>query len=135
MDPPYGGCVCVCVFIKLHITAQPGPVTLIFQCYSNGSSLWGMCVCVFIKLHMTAQPGPVLTNLSIMLQLWIRPMGDQWLELRRQLLISRDKGDTLSRRFRIVCVCVYVCSSHPPVGSQAHKNPPRKRGCRSEPLG
>ena len=27
-------------------------------------------------------------------------MGDQWLELRRQLLISRDKGDTLSRRFR-----------------------------------
>ena len=28
-------------------------------------------------------------------------MGDQWLELRRLLLISRDKGDTLSRRFRL----------------------------------
>ena len=28
-------------------------------------------------------------------------MGDQWLELRRQPLISRDKGDTLSRRFRL----------------------------------
>ena len=28
-------------------------------------------------------------------------MGDQWLELRRQLLISRDKGDTLSRSFRL----------------------------------
>ena len=39
-------CVCVCVFIKLHITAQPGPVKLIFQCYSNGSALWGICVCV-----------------------------------------------------------------------------------------
>ena len=40
---------CVCVFIKLHITAQPGPVKLIFQCYSNGSALWGIsggCVCV-----------------------------------------------------------------------------------------
>ena len=24
-------CVCVCVFIKFHITAQPGPVKLIFQ--------------------------------------------------------------------------------------------------------
>ena len=34
--------VCVCVFIKLHITAQPGPVKLIFQCYSNGSALWGI---------------------------------------------------------------------------------------------
>ena len=30
--------------------------------------------------------------------------GDQWLELRRQLLISHEKGDTLSRR---VCVCVH----------------------------
>ena len=27
-------CVCVCVFIKLHITAQPGPGKRIFQCYS-----------------------------------------------------------------------------------------------------
>ena len=35
-------CVCVCVFIKLHITAQPGLVKLIFQCYSNGSALWGI---------------------------------------------------------------------------------------------
>ena len=50
-----------CVFIKLHITAQPGPVKLIFQCYSNGSALWviSVCVCVFIKLHTTAKPGPV----------------------------------------------------------------------------
>ena len=40
------GNVCVCVFIKLHITAQPGPVKLIFQCYSNGSALWGISVYV-----------------------------------------------------------------------------------------
>ena len=33
----------VCVFIKLHITAQPGPVNLISQCYRNGSTLWGVC--------------------------------------------------------------------------------------------
>ena len=51
---------CMCVFIKLHITAQPGPLKLIFQCYSNGSALW-MCGGggVFIKLHITAQHGPV----------------------------------------------------------------------------
>ena len=35
-------CVCVCVFIKLHITAQPGTDILIFLCYSNRS----FCVCV-----------------------------------------------------------------------------------------
>ena len=28
-------------------------------------------------------------------------MGDKWLELRRQVLISGDTGDTLSRRFRL----------------------------------
>ena len=52
-------CVCVCVFIKLHITAQPGPVKLIFQCYSNGSALWGISGVCFIKFHITAQPSPV----------------------------------------------------------------------------
>ena len=40
--------MCVCVFIKLHITAQSGPVILVIP-----------CVCVFIKLHITAQFGPV----------------------------------------------------------------------------
>ena len=53
----------MCVFIKLHITAQPSPVKLIFQCYSNGSALdrlmcefnqsigqWGIIVYVFITL-------------------------------------------------------------------------------------
>ena len=28
-------CACVGVFIKLHISAQPGPVILIFQCYTG----------------------------------------------------------------------------------------------------
>ena len=38
-------CVCLCVYIILHITAQSGPV--------------GVCVCVCIELHMTAQSGLV----------------------------------------------------------------------------
>ena len=47
-------CVCVCVFIKLHITGQPGPVKLFFQCYSNGSALWGMYVVItFSRLGST----------------------------------------------------------------------------------
>ena len=44
-------CVCVvCVLIKMHITAQPGPVKLVFKCYSNGSAQWGIsvCVCVYV---------------------------------------------------------------------------------------
>ena len=41
-------------------------------------------------------------------------MGDQWLELRRQLLINRDKGDTLSRRFRDAFACDYLLLFHLP---------------------
>ena len=43
-------CVCVFVFIKLPITAQPGPVKLIFRCYSNGSALC-VCVCVCVCIY------------------------------------------------------------------------------------
>ena len=61
-------CVCVCVFIKLHITAQSGPVILVILCHSHWSSQGGInvcmcvcvCVCVFSKLHITAQSGPVI---------------------------------------------------------------------------
>ena len=61
-------CVCVCVFIKLHITAQSGPVILVILCTrvdppKGGSMILGVCVCVlcvFIKLHMTALSGPVI---------------------------------------------------------------------------
>ena len=28
-------CMCVCVFIKLHITAQSGPVILVILCHSH----------------------------------------------------------------------------------------------------
>ena len=28
-------CVCVCVFIKLHITTQSGPVILVILCHSH----------------------------------------------------------------------------------------------------
>ena len=62
--------MCVCVFIKLHITAQSGPVILVIICHSHWSSQGGIndtcyvcvcvCVCVFIKLHITAQSGPVI---------------------------------------------------------------------------
>ena len=48
-------CVCVCVFIKLHITTQSGPVILVILCVCVR-----VCVCVFIKLHITAQSGLVI---------------------------------------------------------------------------
>ena len=57
---PSGRVLCVrvylCLFIKLHITAQSGPVVLVIICPSPVC----VCVCVFIKLHMTAQSGPVI---------------------------------------------------------------------------
>ena len=66
-------CVCVRVFMKLHITAQSGPVILVILCHSHRSSQEGgindtyyenlcvcVCVCVFIKLHITAQSGLVI---------------------------------------------------------------------------
>ena len=47
-------CVCVYIFIKLHITAQSGPVLLVIPCHSHWSSQEGIndtcyevCVCVF----------------------------------------------------------------------------------------
>ena len=60
--------VCVCVFIKLHITAQSGPVMLVILCHSHLSSQGGIndtcyvCVCVyiFINLHITEQSSPVI---------------------------------------------------------------------------
>ena len=66
--------MCVCVFIKLHMTAQSGLVILVILCHSRLSSQGGMndtcyvsvcvclrvCVCVFIKLHITAQSGLVI---------------------------------------------------------------------------
>ena len=61
--------VCVCVFIKLHITAQSGPracrpshsmpLALILL-RGDQSYLLRVCVYGFIKLHMTAQSGPVI---------------------------------------------------------------------------
>ena len=40
-------CVCVYIYVKLHITAQPGPEIQIFYCYQYGSTLWGwLKVCV-----------------------------------------------------------------------------------------
>ena len=72
--------MCVCVFIKLHITAQSGPVIPVFYATridppKGGSMIFvtkcvSLCVClcvcgcvwvcVFIKLHITAQSGLVI---------------------------------------------------------------------------
>ena len=44
--------VCVCVFIKLHITAQSGPVILVIICHLHWSSQGGIvCVCVCVCCH------------------------------------------------------------------------------------
>ena len=41
-------CLCVCVFTKLHITAQSGPAILVILCHSHCSSVCVcVCVCVF----------------------------------------------------------------------------------------
>ena len=42
-------CVCVCVLIKLHITAQSGPVILVIRVDPpKGGSMILVCVCVFM---------------------------------------------------------------------------------------
>ena len=54
---PSWRCVCVCVFIKLHITAQSGPVILAILCHSHDPPKGGsiilitrvrVCVCMCI---------------------------------------------------------------------------------------
>ena len=42
----YELCVCVCVFINLHITAQSGPVILATRIDPSKGYQW--CVCVFV---------------------------------------------------------------------------------------
>ena len=44
----------VVVFIKLHITAQPGVVILIFLCYRYGSTLWRISVVVDVLVVIAA---------------------------------------------------------------------------------
>ena len=51
--------VCVCVFIKLHITAQSGPVILVILCptridHPKGGSMiliTNVCVCVCVCIY------------------------------------------------------------------------------------
>ena len=52
-------CVCMYVFIKLHITTQSGPVILVILCHSMYVCMY-VCMYVFIKLHITTQSGPVI---------------------------------------------------------------------------
>ena len=70
-------CVYVCMdlyFLKLHITAQSGPVILVILCHLHRSSQGGTIdtcyenlssgateyVCIFTKLHIAVQSGPVV---------------------------------------------------------------------------
>ena len=79
-------CVCVCVLIKLHITAQSGPVILVILCHSHWSSLGGIndtCyenlwsnararVCVFISVCLCpCMSGLVRMCASIRLHIYV----------------------------------------------------------------
>ena len=48
-----------CIFIKLHITAQSGPVILVICMYVICMYMY-VCMYLFIKLHITTQSGPVI---------------------------------------------------------------------------
>ena len=100
--------VCVCVFIKLHITAQSGPVIYSFYataCNPPESYLsYCVCVCVFIKLHITAQSGPViysyypaLSSYSFYATRVDPPKGGS------MILVTK-----ISDQGVCVCVCVYL---------------------------
>ena len=39
--------MCVCVFMKLHITAQSGLVILVILCHSHYVCVRDLCVCVY----------------------------------------------------------------------------------------
>ena len=51
MDLPFAGCICG--FIKLHITAQPGPDIPLFRCYTY---VWIPSNCVWFYLIMCFHP-------------------------------------------------------------------------------
>ena len=59
-------CVRVCLFIKLRITVQSGPVILVILCHSHSSSQGGIndtyYICVYACMHacMCLEPSKVL---------------------------------------------------------------------------
>ena len=67
----------VCVFIKLHITAQFGSVILVIPCHSHWSSQgvindtcyenlwWGVCVCVCVCVCLQNECSPFFRFLSV----------------------------------------------------------------------
>ena len=95
---------CVCVFIKVHITTQSGPVILVILCHSHWSSQGGIndtcyentrtcvcvCVCVFTKLHITAQSGPAILVILC---------HSHW----------SSQGGINYTCYENLCVCVCVC--------------------------
>ena len=45
--------MCVYIFIKVYITAQPGPIILVCMCVR-------IYIYIYIKVHITAQSGPII---------------------------------------------------------------------------
>ena len=58
--------VSVCVFIKMYIAAQSGPVILVILCHSRVCVCVYVCLCVFvsvfIKMYITAQSASVILS-------------------------------------------------------------------------
>ena len=86
-----------CIFIKLHMTAQSGRVTLVSlyaTCIGPPVCVWvGVCARVSIKIFITAQSGAVMLVSPTVLAFPPPPMGDQ---------------ECVSRV--CVCVCVFMCA-------------------------
>ena len=78
--PPRGMCVCVCVFIKLHITAQSGPVIYpsIILCYCMQPT-WGLLIETYswleMRVHTATTPLPATTALGQNRKASFSPLG------------------------------------------------------------
>ena len=93
--------------MKLHITAQSGPVILVILCHSRIDPPKGgpmilvtktvcVCVCVFIKLHITAQSGPVILVESFYATRVDPPKGGSMILVTKTSDQARQRGHTLS---------------------------------------
>ena len=112
-----GSVLFACVFIKLHKTGQPGPETLSFKCYTPYRSilLWEISgyscnMCIYQNAHDRATRSFILIS---MLQGRIHLMEDQCLHPRRQHLMRRVKGNTLSVHFSCNYLNIFHLPSRP----------------------
>ena len=105
--------VCMYVFIKLHITAQSGPVIYSFYataCNPPGGYLSYVCmcgcmyVCTFIKLHITAQSGPVIRVIRMYVCMYVCTFI--------KLHITAQSGPVIRfiRMYVYMYVSMYLCN-------------------------